>query len=390
MGIDVGSHSVKVVIAEEVREGANPLPKILGTGLVETRGLEKGYVVDTAEVSRSVRHALDKAEKSAGVTVKRAFVSAGGIGLGSCIALGKVVISKADMEVTSLDLEKAQEAAEKAILPVEIRNRKIINTIPIEVRLDDGLVLSRVEGMHGNELSVKMLFITCEEHHLEDLVRSVEGAGVEVADVVAGPIAASFVTLSKKQKRAGCMLLNFGSETSSVVIFENGNPLSLTVLPVGSNNITNDIALGLRTTLEDAESIKLGSLTRTEYPKKKFDDLVSSKLTDIFREVDAHLKKIGRQGLLPAGVILTGGGSSLLMAREVGEHILKLPVKIGEIHFGAAELRGSRELPFAVAYGLAIFGFNAENEQSSIGQGHSILGSGSLERFTRWFSKFLP
>lgn len=368
VGIDVGSASVKVVIAEEGRDASSPAPKILGTGQAETRGLEKGYIVEPAEVSRSVRTALDRAEKAAGFAVKRAFISVGGAGLGSVVAEGTVAISRADLEVTDLDLEKAQEVAEGAIPPKEIINKKIINSIPLEVKIDGKPYPIRVEGMHGGEISVKMLFITCLEHHLEDLIRAVEGARIEVIDVVAAPIAASFVTLSKKQKRAGCLLLNIGFETTSMVVFEKGNPISLEVLEAGGNDITENIALGLRISLEEAESIKLGGLTRTEYPKRKLDDIVSSRLNDIFGQVNEHLKKIGRQGLLPAGIVLGGGGASLYGVKEVAEHAFKLPAKIGEIHFGPTELRGSRELPLATAYGLTIVGFNAENERGAVGQ----------------------
>ncbi len=394
VGIDIGSHHVKVVIAEEVKDGERIVPKILGTGSAETRGLRKGFIVDVGEVSRSVRSALDKAEKASGVEVKRAFVSVGGVGLGSTLATGSVAVSRADLEVTNLDIENAHEAAEAVIPQALSLNRKVINTIPVEVKLDGKTVLSRLEGMRGSKLDVRVLFVTCLEHHLEDLIRAVEGAGVEVVDVVAAPVAASFVILSKKQKRAGCLLINIGAETTSLVVFENSNPLSLEVFEIGGSDVTNDIALGLKTTLEEAESIKLGSLTRTDYPKKKLDDIIGNRLSDMMEFISGHLKKIGRHQLLPAGVILTGGGSALYGLKEFVEGELKLPARIGSIHFGDDEKISNKDLPWSTAYGLAIFGFNADNEQNSVGQhGVERVVKGGHKGFltlSRWISKFLP
>lgn len=394
VGIDIGTHTVKAVIAEEVQSAGKIEPKVLGTGSAETKGLHKGFIVNAGEVSRSVRQAIEKAEKAAGVEVKRAFASVGGIGLGSVVSMGSVAISRADLEVTSLDIDNALAAAEESIPEEQSMNRKVINSIPLEMKLDGRQVLGRLEGMRGGKLEVKVLFITCLEHHLEDLIRAVEGAGVEVVDVVAAPIAASFVTLSKKQKKAGCLLLNIGAETLSLVVFENSNPYSLEVFETGGNDLTNDMALGLKISLEEAESVKLGAYTRAEYPKKKLDDIISERMSEMMHLVDQHLKKIGRQHLLPAGVVLTGGGAGLYGLRDFTETALKLPAKVGEIHFGEAELRSNKDLAWTVAYGLAIFGFNSEGEQVLVGQkGMEKIAQTSrkgLRTLTHWISKFLP
>ena len=350
--------------------------------------------MNPAEASQSVRQAIEKAEKAAGVTVKRAFVSVGGVGLGSAVASGSVAIARADLEVTNLDLESAQEAAEAAIPEALILNRKVINTIPLQTLLDGKPALGRIEGMRAGKLEVKVLFITCLEHHLEDLIRVVEGAGVEVVDVVAAPIAASFVTLSKKQKRAGCALINIGAETLSLVVFENSNPVSLEVFEMGGADVTNDMALGLKISLEEAESVKLGSWTRSDYPKKKIEDLIGRRLSTMLDLVAAHLKKIGRHSLLPAGIVLTGGSAGLLGLRDFAVEVLKLPAKVGEIHFGDEEKYATKDLPWSVAYGLAIVGFNSDNEQGLVGQrGMDKLAEGgkkSLRTLTHWFNKFIP
>ncbi|MBX4199853.1 cell division protein FtsA [Candidatus Parcubacteria bacterium] len=392
-GIDIGTYQVKAVIAEDVGEKGFS-PKIIGTGISESKGLHHGYITNQAEVSRSVRLAVSQAEKAAQIPVKRAFVSVGGIGLMGVISNGSVVISRADLEVTQLDLDKAVEAAEASIPHSVSLNRRVINTIPLDYKLDGREAMGRIEGQKGSKLDVKVLFITCLEHHLEDLIRAVEEAGIEVIDIVASPIAASFVTLSKKQKKAGCMLANIGAETLSIVVFENGNPVSLEVFPLGSTDITNDIALGLKIPLEEAESIKLGSVTRTNVTKKRLDDIIGARLEDMFELVEAHLKKIGRNSLLPAGIIITGGGAGLNLVREFAESSLKLPSKVGEIHFGEDDKGRVKDSTWSVAYGLTILGFNAENERSGVGgRGIKNITENSKRGFKSildFFSQFLP
>lgn len=393
-GIDIGTSSIKAVIAEEVRNGDDYIPRIVGQGTAEARGLSHGYITNSLEVARCVREAVAGAEKTAGTKVKRAFVSVGGVGLGSVISTGSTVISRADMEITERDIQLAQEAAEQSIPQGAIINRRIINTIPVEYKVDGKIVWGRVEGLKASKLEVKTLFITCLDHHIQDLIRTLEEADIEVIDIVAAPIAASFVTLSKKQKKAGCMLMDLGAETLSIVVFENSTPVSLEVFPIGSNDITHDIALGLKVPIEEAESIKLGSITRTTFPKKKLEEIISARLRDCFELIENHLKKIGRNALLPAGVIITGGGAATLSIREMAESYLRLPAKVGEIHFGPEEKNKVKDTVWATAYGLTIVGFNAEDEQRSVGiKGRDILaatGKKSLRTLSDWISQFLP
>ena len=394
VGIDIGTYQVKAVIAEQILDGVRVVPKIIGVGFSESKGLHHGYITNSHEVSRSVRDAISQAEGAAQVKVKRAFVSVGGIGLSGVTSSGQSIVSRADLEITGLDINKALEAAETNIPHALSLNRKIINTIPIEYKIDGKVALGRVEGVKGQKLEVKTLFIMCLEHHLQDLIKAIEDAGIEVIDVVAAPIAASFVTLSKNQKKAGCVLANIGAETLSIVVFENNTPVSLEVFPIGGNDITNDIALGLKVPLEEAESIKIGSVTATSYPKKKLEEIIGARLSDMFELIETHLKKIGRNALLPAGIIMTGGTSGLGSLRNFAEGALKLPSRIAEIHFGADEKGRIKDTVWAVAYGLAILGFNAENEQTSIGVKNVDKLARSSKQGWRlvkeWISHFLP
>lgn len=331
-GIDIGTYEVRVIVAEQNKE--NHLPIMLGTGRAESKGLRHGYIINTSDVIKSVGLALRQAEKSSGLKIKKTFVSIGGVGLSGVNSQGSTIVSRADQEVTETDIEQAILSAEESIPNTLMQNRKIIYSIPLLWKIDGKPVLGRTLGMRGVKLETKTLFITCIESHLNDMVEAVEEAGIEVIDVVASPIAASFVTLSKSQKIAGCVLANIGAETVSIVAFENNIPISLEVFPIGGSDITNDIALGLKISLEEAESIKLGGITPTSYSRKKLEDIISARLGDIFELIETHLKKIGKSGILPAGIIITGGSSSIGLIEDLARSYLRLPSRIALLNTG--------------------------------------------------------
>ncbi|MDO8430380.1 MAG: cell division protein FtsA [Candidatus Taylorbacteria bacterium] len=375
-GIDIGTHNIKVVIADgDVKN------KILGIGLAESRGLRHGYIINTTDAVASIKEAVSQAEKKANVKVRRAFISIGGIGLGSITSSSSVIITRADSEITALDIKKVQEQCEKDIPTSASLNKKIIHSIPIQYKVDGKVVLGKPEGMRGSKFEIKTLYITCFEQHLNDIIEAVEEAGISVQDVMASPIAASLVTLNKSQKIAGCVLTNIGAETVSIAVFENNIPVSLEVFPIGSTDITNDIALGLKVPLEEAEQIKIGAITGASYPRKKLEEIISARLYDIFELIEAHLKKIGRNGLLPAGIILIGGGSSLNGIEEMAKNTLRLPSRIGIV-------AGFKDSAWAVAYGLCILGMHADPDLPI--DTSSRIFENSKKTMIAWLKQFLP
>lgn len=396
-GIDIGTHSVRVVIAEWQK--GEPLPRIIGTGISESRGLRHGYTINTSDTAKSIRAALKNAEKISGMKVRRAFISAGGIGLEGIPALGATMVSHVSGEVTDIDIAKAIEASESNLR--ELQNKKIIHTIPISYRLDGKEVLGRPQGMKGVKLEVKILFITALSQHINDIILAVEEAGIEIEDIFPSPLAAGYVTLTRHQKTAGCVLANIGSETVSIVVFENNIPISLKVFPIGSTDITNDIALGLKISLDEAENIKLGETPPDlRFQKRKLDDIIMARLSDIFELIEHHLKKIDRNGLLPAGIIITGGGSGIHSIAELAKGTLRIPSRIGYPAYGkdpnTAHETGEnaifksevKNLPaWTVAYGLCILGFTSEKEDKQAWK-HSMKGAqGKMAEF---FKQFLP
>ncbi len=361
VGIDIGTHQVKVAVAELLKEKNKNIPRIIGRGISESKGLRHGYIVNQPDVTKSLEKAMNQAERSSGIKIKKAYISIGGISLEGVISEGSTIVSKGDFEITDLDVQKAVNISENNI---QLLNKKIIHTIPIEYKIDDKKVLGRPIGIKGKKLEVKTLFITYLKQHLDDLIQAIEEMGVEVEDVIAAPIASSLVTLNKSQKIAGCVLANLGSETVSIIVFENNIPISLEVFPIGSTNITNDIALGLKIPLEEAEKIKIGTVNNASYPKKKLDEIILARLADIFELIEVHLKKIERNGLLPAGIILTGGGSGVTTIEDLAKAFLKLPSKIASVNFINNASNKIKDSTWSVAYGLCVFGLTSEEDSS--------------------------
>ena len=386
-GIDIGTYNVKVVIANSRERNEKGFPKIMGIGMAESRGLRHGYVTNVRDVANSIKRAVTMAEEKAGIKIKKAFVGIGGIGIASSAVTSSVMTSRADAEITALDLAKLHEQCEKDMPHADSANRRIIYEIPLQYKIDGVPVLGKPEGLKGNKVELKTLFVTCLDHHVADIILAVNESGIEVEDVMVAPIAAGFVTLSKSQKVAGCVLANIGAETVSIAVFENNIPSSLEVFPIGSTDITNDIALGLKVPLEEAEQIKIGAITGSSYPRKKLEEIVSARLSDIFELIEAHLKKIGRNGLLPAGIVITGGGSGLNTIDDIARAALRLPSRIGSI--GLVEGKSSfKDATWAVAYGLCIWGTRAD-EGPDIDTSARFMKN-AWKSIMRLFKQFLP
>ncbi len=385
-GIDIGSHYIKIVVAEKTQEKDMPL-KVIASVQTPTRGLRFGYVAHPLEAIASLREAIAQAEKISKVKIRRAFIGVNGIGLSSSYGHASVIVSKADQMVSEHDIENLHSQAEKDMPASQSANRKIIHVIPQYYKIDGKVVLGQPLGIKGSKLEAKLLFITCIEHHVNDIIQIIQDSGIDIEDVMAAPIAASLVTLSKQQKIAGCVLANIGAETVSIVVYENGIPVSLEVFPLGSSDITNDIALGLRVPLEDAENIKLGTINSQSFPKKKLDDIIEARLSDICELIDNHLKKLGRSGLLPAGIIMTGGGSGIGMAPEYAKNALRLPSRISQVTFSQSK-HTLIENTYAVAAGLCLFGIQAE-----FGPGiapHMQAARQVSKKLMSWIKQFMP
>lgn len=379
-GIDIGTHTTRVIVTGINKD--THTPEVLATGQATTEGMRLGYITNIDQVASSIKQAVGQAEKTLDSKIRKAFVSIGGISLSSSVSTGSVIISRADQEITQLDINKALADSEENL---EILNRKIIHIIPIGYKLDGKDIHGRPEGMRGIKLEVKTLFITCLKQNIEDHITALGLAGIEALDVIASPIASSSILLSSKQKAAGCALIDIGAETVSIAVFENNILISLQVFSIGSMDITKDVALGFKIALEEAESIKLGSVIGGDYPKKKIDEIIEARLSDIFELIENHLKRLKRSELLPAGVVIVGGGAHVGRIEELARAQLKLPARVGPVDMAISTRFKIRDHSWYVALGLAL--------SSSDGSMHSSIGENIKQAkgfFKSIFSQLLP
>lgn len=398
-GIDVGTSSVRVVVCERDSEGS--LPRVLAAISKKSRGLRHGYITNIDEASKTIREAIREAEKISGRKIGYAYAAIGGASLESSTAEGQVAVSRGDMEICEADIRRVAEVAETNLK--KSINRHVIQTVPLQYKIDGKKVLGRPLGMKGEILEVKILFITCMEQHLQDLISAIESAGIMLEDVIAAPVAASFVALTKVQKMAGCVLVDIGSETVSIAIFEEGIPVSIKVFSIGSTDVTYDIALGLRIPIDEAERLKLehqsdpNPIVPPAYNKRRLEEIVTARLSDIFELIESHLKKMGRSELLPAGVVMIGGGSGENSIEFLAKNALKLPAKVAPLMVAMVQASQNNKLnetinkkildsSMSVAYGLCTIPCDPSTNESLGSRFVKQTGSNIIH----WFKQFLP
>lgn len=404
VGLDIGSAEIRAVIAQEI--SADDSLRVVGMGRTPSSGMRRGVVVDTDSVAKACNIALEQAERMAGHAAEDVVVSISGTEIGCQNALGVIAVGRADGEVVEDDMTRVMdEVRARLTMPL---NREIIHVIPKDYRLDDQKNIKDPLGMHGVRLEMNALIVSGNTSHLKNISRSLEQAGANVENFVVEPIASAEAVLSTKQKELGSVLVNIGGSTTSMVVFEDGDLLHLSVLPVGSGHITNDIAIGLRTSIDVAEAVKLqyGSALPDEIGKKEevdlsvFDsqedvvvsrrhiaEIIEARFEEILNYINSELKSIGREELLPGGAILSGGGALLPGAVDLAKRVLRLPVQIGYPKPLGGILDQVDTPQFATVVGLLLLA------QSNHVDKHTFSPSmmhGMMLKVKRWVKQFLP
>ncbi|MBI2640794.1 MAG: cell division protein FtsA [Candidatus Sungbacteria bacterium] len=355
VALDVGTSTVQTVVAER-RKGEDGL-QILGIGNIPSAGLRRGVIVDLEDATSAIKQSVEEARRAAAVPVRSVWLAVGGSHVSVSSSRGVVAVSRADGEISPEDVRRAIAAAETFI--PKNPNREILHMIPRDFRVDHEAGIKDPVGMHGVRLEADVLVIECSSSFLKNLLKCVEGAGLQVEDYIFSPLATAEAVLDKRQKELGVMLLDIGGGTASFMVFEEGAPVHAGVVPIGGNLITNDVAIGFRTRVDVAERVKIscGSCLPHEAPKRdtihlaeflegegassareetcsrrELAEIIEARLRDIFELLQKELKKIDRVELLPAGVVIVGGSSLLPGLVEMAKRELKLPVELGRPH----------------------------------------------------------
>jgi cell division protein FtsA len=401
IGLDVGSTKVCCIVG--LQEEGEPTPSIIGVGVAPTSGMRKGVVVDVDETVSSITAAVDEAERISGIAIDRATISIDGAHVTSQNSKGVIAVGRADQEITVEDLNRVEEAATAIQLPL---NREILQVFPRSYTVDGQTNIKDPVGMNGVRLEVESHIITGATPAIKKLDRSIFQVGIEIQGQVLVPLAAGRAVLTKRQKELGVAVVDIGGGTTGVAVYEEGDVLYSSVLPVGAGHITNDLAIGLRTDIDTAEKIKL-KYVRAYYPKgspgekikieelegdgtvvtrKELQEITGARLDEIFKLVRAELKKVGKDALLPGGIVLTGGGAKLPGIDELAKEALRLPVVIGQPSGFTGIVDRISDPAFAAPVGLML-----ENMSYGpvVGRTNARLGE-TVDRLKERFKKFLP
>jgi cell division protein FtsA len=392
IGIDIGTHFTRAVCLQDNEQDTGPAIRIAGVGIAESKGVRHGYITNIPEAAKSIRNALKPIEKAlVGIKMPPVCISVGGVGLSGNIFQSSVSLSRTEMEVTDADVAKVSDHTRSDMPQAFALNRRVLHSFPLQYKVDGRIIPGKPHGLKGMKLESRTLFITCLAHHVNDTIEAVENAGYEIEDITSSPIARGNLLLTKAEKIAGVALVDIGAETLSVAVYENSLPISLEVFGTGSNDITNDIALGLKVGLPEAEEMKKSiGLGRTEHPKKKLDDIIHKRLCIMFELVENHLKKIGKNGLLPAGIVLSGGGAEITHIEAAAKVHLKLPTRRIEERTDNGNRGQMKTSEWAGAYGAAMFSMSNEDEESFGLKNGIAFGKKAGKNVWEWIKQFLP
>lgn len=405
-GIDIGSSKITTIIATLSPEGKI---SVIGVSNVPSKGIKKGVVVDIDEAVEAIAESLEAAERMAGYAVSSAYVLVDGTHIASLNSHGVVAVAHPEGEIMPSDVARVTEAAQAISIP---SSREIIHVIPRGFIVDSQDGVRDPVGMSGIRLEVQTNIISGSTTVMRNLVKCIQQVGVDVEDLVFGGLASSEAVLTDTEKELGAALVDVGGGTTDILVFADGSPAYAAVLPIGAQNITNDLAIGLRTSLEDAEKVKIKLSTEvstlndkdaektidvsdlglevTTLPKTMLYDIIKARLTEIFSLAALEVKKSGFQGKLPAGVILCGGGAQTVGVADVAKKVLKTPVRVGT-PTGATGLIDEVSGPaFAASIGLLIFGMQREPERRIALSGAKQRVMGLLSKLVDWIKSFLP
>lgn len=405
VGIDIGSSKTATVVAK--REGEDHL-SIIGVGVSTLTGLKKGVVTEIEDAVSGISESVEIAERMAGIDISYATVNINGSHISSLNSNGVVGVGRADQQITKEDMLRAEDAAQAVqITP----NKEILHVFPRVYKVDDQEGIKDPLGMTGIRLEVDTHIVCVSTQASKNLHKVLAQAGVRIQDEIATPLASAKAVAKKRQLDLGCVVVDIGAATTGITVYEEGELYHTAVLPIGGMHITNDIAIGIRTSIDIAEKIKLkyGHAQHKEVSEKDKVDLsavdikeegvisrrhlaeiIEARLEEILKMVREELKNIGRESLLPAGVIITGGAAKMPGMEEKAKEVLKLPVELGRPHnlFGITDKVYMPEM--SAAAGLLLYNF----EESGAMQRANTTGSDTMTKAgiiaKNIFKTFLP
>lgn len=402
--LDIGSAKIRTVIAVvDGSDGDHRIPNVIGVGLSPSLGMRKGHVIDVEELIHNIISSIEDAERMAGVPVNHVFVGMSGSHIESFDSRGVIAISGA--EITMEDIARVLDAAQAISIPA---NRRILHIEPKAYAVDEQRGIKNPLSMTGIRLEVEAHIITGHVQHVKNIEKCIDQAGVDIDALVPSTIASAEATLTKRQKELGVVVIDVGAGCTSMAVFEEGTILHSVCIPLGGESVTSDIAIGLRTSIDTAEKIKIefGSVLPTEMSEREMIDLstvskvdtqtvskkymaeiMQARYFEIFSLAKAELARIGRSGMLPAGALLTGGAVKAPGVLDLARDVLGLPVQMGfPVDIGGV-IEKVDDPAYATALGTLVWGMREEE--------HGLVhGSFQMKRAVKqvgsWLKSLFP
>ena len=402
VGLDIGTSKVTALVGE-IREDGQLA--VVGFGESASLGLRKGNIVDIDNTAKSIEESVKKAEQMSGQSISSAYVGISGSSLASLNNRAVVAVAGADKEIGEADVERVMQAAKVIAIPPD---RKIIHVLPREFIVDGYNGIMDPVGMAGSRLEVETHIVTGAATVIQNLLKSIDRAGLEAEELVLNPLASAEACLLPAERELGSVVLDIGAGTTDMAIFDQGGLWFTTILPMGGDYITSDLAVGLRTPLVQAEKIKkefgcvlvnlapenelvkvssVGSKETRQVSKKDIAEIIEPRVHELFMLVKSEIHRSGYPGLLPGGVILTGGTAMLHGIAELASEVLELPVRVGlpEQVGGMADI--VRSPAYSAAVGLLIYGAKQMEDMYQDDEGEGVLNK-VFSKIQGWVKEF--
>jgi len=366
VSLDIGTAKIKVVVGEVLNDSLN----IIGVGTAKSNGMKKGAVVDIDQTVNSIRNAVEQAERMVGMQIDRVVVGINGNHIQLQPCHGVVAVQSEDREISDEDITRVIDGAQVISIPPE---REIIDVIPKQFIVDGLDEITDPRGMIGVRLEMEGTIITCSKTVLHNILKCVERANLQISDICLQPLAAGTLALSKDEKNLGVALIDVGGGCSTVSIFENDHLVSTNVIQLGGDNITKDLSIGLRTSTEEAEEVKLnyghafydeaqedevfnvsiiGSNSKQTYNQLQISDMIEARLEEIYAFAEREIRKAGYHEL-PGGYVLTGGTMKMPGVLELAQDLFRSNVRIA-----IPDYIGVREPQFTAGVGILQFAYH--------------------------------
>ena len=402
VGLDIGTTKTCAVIGYL---NENSQVEVAGVGTAPSKGLKNGVIVNIDDTSASIVKAIEEAELMSGYEVNSVFVGISGQHLKGENSKGVVAISNRNRTISQLEVKRVVEAAQAIVIPVD---REIMHALSKEFTVDDQSGIKYPVGMSGVRLEAEVHIITAATTSIQNMIKSVGKSGFQHRDIVFNPLASAEAVIGKDERELGTALIDVGGGTTDIVVYLEGGVTYSSVLPVGSIHVTNDISIGLRTSLESAEMIKrkygcaelslVDASDMVEVPsvggrpprrlfRQELTQIIQPRVSEIMEMVDHELVKSGKKDMLAAGIVLTGGGSMLDGSVEAAERVFNMPVRIG----APVDIAGLKDVvatpQFANGVGLLKYGIRMNQFRGD--KKYKRGNSGFISRIKRVFNEYL-